>query len=147
MRITKPRPGLTIGETARRSGCNIETVRYYERTGLMPKPPRSEGGHRLYGDDAVSRLAFIRRARELGFAIKDIRALLGLVDRRAANCGQVKRIAEKQLDAIQARIGDLRRLERDLEGMISLCSGRRIPDCPVIDSLFDRARARTRDNA
>jgi MerR family mercuric resistance operon transcriptional regulator len=140
MPITKARPGLTIGETARRSGCNIETVRYYERIGLMPRPPRSMGGHRLYGGEAISRLAFIRRARELGFAIEDIRALLGLVDRRAANCGEVKRIAEKQLDAIQARIGDLRRLERDLQGMMSLCSGRRIPDCPVIDSLFNRAR-------
>jgi MerR family transcriptional regulator, mercuric resistance operon regulatory protein len=142
MPITKPRPGLTIGETARRSGCNIETVRYYERIGLVPKPPRSGGGHRLYGGNTVSRLAFIRRARELGFAIGDIRALLGLVDRRAANCREVKHIAEKQLGAVQARIGDLRQLERDLEGMISLCSGRRIPDCPIIDSLFDRSGAR-----
>jgi MerR family mercuric resistance operon transcriptional regulator len=144
MPFTKPRAGFPIGETARRSGCHIETVRYYERIGLMPKPPRSAGGHRLYGGDAVRRLAFIRRARELGFAIEDIRALLGLVDRQAANCGEVKRIAERQHAAIQARIGDLRRLERDLKGMISLCSGRKIPECPVIDSLFDRARPRTR---
>jgi len=142
MPITKARPELTIGETARRSGCHIETVRYYERIGLVPKPPRSGGGHRLYGGDAVRRLGFIRRARELGFAIDDIRALLGLVDRKAADCGEVKCIAERQLGAVRSRIGDLRRLERDLAGMISLCSGRKIPDCPVIDSLFDRSRPR-----
>lgn len=142
MPITKPRPGLTIGETAQRSGCNIETVRYYERIGLVPKPPRSRGGHRLYGRDTVRRLGFIRRARELGFAIADIRALLGLVDRRTASCSQVKQIAERQLDAVQSRIDDLRRLERDLVGMIGKCSGRKIPDCPVIDSLFDGRGAR-----
>ena len=142
MPITKARRGLGIGETARRSGCKIETVRYYERIGIVPRPPRSEGGHRLYDEETVRRLGFILRARELGFAIGDIRALLGLVDRRAANCREVKRIAERQRDAVRSRVADLRRLERDLEGMTSLCSGRKIPDCPVIDSLFDRGRTR-----
>src|SRR5579863_839327 len=84
---------LTRGELAKRTDCNIETVRYYEQVGLMPPPPRSEGGHRLYGQDLVKRLMFIRRSRDLGFTIEEIRGLLRLVDGRKYTCAEVEALA------------------------------------------------------
>ncbi|MDH3920601.1 MAG: MerR family transcriptional regulator, partial [Rhodospirillales bacterium] len=81
---------LTIGALSKNTGCNIETIRYYERIGLLPAPPRSAGGHRLYGEVLLKRLTFIRRGRELGFTLDDIRGLLGLVDGGAYTCAEVK---------------------------------------------------------
>ena len=87
-----PAERITRGVLSRRAGCNIETVRYYERVGLMPDPERSEGGHRLYAEEHVRRLQFIRRCRELGFAVAEIRALLDLVDRRDYTCAEIRDI-------------------------------------------------------
>lgn len=128
---------MTRGRLARRTGCNIETVRYYERIGLLPEPPRSQGGHRIYGETHLRRLRFIRRSRELGFSLEEIRGLLGLVDGGAYSCGEVKALTLDHVDDIRGKIADLRRMETVLEDMASRCEDGEVPDCPVIDALFD----------
>ncbi len=130
---------LTIGTLSDRAGCNIETIRYYERIGLMPRPARSEGGHRLYGGEHVKRLGFIRRSRELGFTLDQIRVLLRLVDGGRYTCAQVKRIAVEHLDEVHRKIADLRAIERALTDMAAQCDGGAVPKCAVIDALFEQA--------
>ncbi len=132
---------ITRGVLSKRTGCNIETVRYYERVGLMPDPERSEGGHRLYAEEHVRRLQFIRRCRELGFTVADIRALLNLVDRRDYTCAEVRDITIAHVDEVRRKIEDLRRLEVTMSGMIKECDGGAVPECPIIDALFDAAAA------
>lgn len=136
----------TIGELSMRSGCNVETIRYYEKIGLLPAPPRSAGGHRLYCDEQAQRLRFVRRGRDLGFAIDDLRALLRLADERAYNCSQVKAITTHHLREVKTKIRDLRRLERTLARIESQCSGGVKPACPIIEVLFaeDGANGRSR---
>jgi MerR family mercuric resistance operon transcriptional regulator len=128
---------LTRGALAARTGCNIETIRYYERVGLLPPPPRSAGGHRLYGQDLVRRLNFVRRSRDLGFSIEEIRELLRLVDGGTYTCGEVEQLARDHVREIRRKIADLRRLKRVFETMAAQCSGDAVPDCPIIDALFD----------
>jgi len=130
---------LTIGPLSDRAGCNIETIRYYERIGLMPRAARSDGGHRLYGEEHVKRLGFIRRSRELGFTLDQIRTLLRLVDGRRYTCAQVKRITVGHLDEIHRKLADLRTIERVLKGMAAECDGGAVPRCAVIDALFAQA--------
>ena len=130
---------ITRGRLSKRTGCNIETVRYYERVGLMPDPERSEGGHRLYAEEHVRRLQFIRRCRELGFTIEEIRALLNLVDRRDYTCAEVRDITIAHVDEVRRKIEALRRLERTMSGMIKECNGGAVPECPIIDALFEAA--------
>ncbi|GIX14778.1 MAG: MerR family transcriptional regulator [Paracoccaceae bacterium] len=127
--------GLTRGRLARATGCNIETIRYYEKAGLLPAPPRSARGYRLYSDAHLARLRFILRARELGFSMEDIRGLLGLGDGAAPSCAEVKARTERHLADVRARIADLRRIEAVLAETARRCSGEARPDCPVIDSL------------
>jgi MerR family mercuric resistance operon transcriptional regulator len=127
---------FTIGALSRCTGCKVETIRYYERIGLLPHPPRSAGGHRLYGEDHLKRLTFIRRGRELGFTLDDIRGLLGLVDGGAYTCAEVKAVTVVHLGEIRRKLADLRRLERVLRSMAAECEGGAVPDCPVIDALF-----------
>lgn len=126
----------TIGVLSRRTGCKVETIRYYERIGLLPAPARSAGGHRLFGEDHLKRLTFIRRGRELGFSLDDIRGLLGLVDGGAYTCAEVKAVTLEHLGEVRRKLADLRRLERVLKGMAAECEGGAVPDCPVIDALF-----------
>jgi MerR family mercuric resistance operon transcriptional regulator len=132
---------LGIGALSNRTGCNIETIRYYERIGLMPPVPRSAGGHRLYGEAVARRLGFIRRTRELGFTLDQIRTLLGLVDGRRHTCARVKRITVGHLDEIRRKVADLRRIERVLQDMAAQCDGGTVPACPIIDALFEEAPA------
>ena len=127
--------GLPIGELAKRSGVNIETIRYYERAKLLAPPRRTPSGRRVYDVTDVRILTFIRRARELGFRLDDIRALLALGAPGKASCADVRKIAAHHLDDIRARIGDLRKLERLLAKTIAQCSGSRVPECPVVDIL------------
>ena len=129
---------LTIGPLSDRVGCNIETIRYYERIGLMPRAARSEGGHRLYGEDHVKRLGFIRRGRELGFTLDQIRRLLRLVDGRRYTCAQVKRVTVEHLTEIHRKLADLRTIERVLNDMAAQCDGGAVPKCAVMDALFDQ---------
>jgi MerR family mercuric resistance operon transcriptional regulator len=131
---------LTIGALSKRTGCNIETIRYYERIGLIPKPPRTEGGHRVYDEDQLKRLTFIRRSRELGFTLDQVRGLLGLVDGGDYTCAEVNAFTLGHRDEIRRKIADLRKLEKVLTDMASQCDGGAVPDCPVIDALF-RAKA------
>ena len=134
--------GLPIGELSRQTGVNIETIRYYEKIKLLPPPPRTAAGRRVYGATEARTLAFIRRARELGFAIGDIRALLALGGPGHASCAKVKKIAAHHLEQIRAKMTDLRKLERLLSATIARCSGGAAPDCPVIDILDSRGTKR-----
>lgn len=127
--------GLKRAELARQTGCNLETILYYEKTGMMPDPPRTAAGYRVYGPAHVSRLRFILRARELGFSIEEIRGLLGLVDRGTQTCAEVQMRTEIHLADVRAKIRDLKRIERILAETASRCSGDAVPDCPVLDAL------------
>ena len=132
---------LPIGELARRSGVNIETIRYYERVHLLPLPPRTASGRRLFGMNELRILVFIRRARELGFSLNEIRTLLRLGGSEKASCREVREVATHHLEQIRAKLRDLKKLERLLSTTVSRCSGRSAPDCPVLDILdIERVR-------
>ncbi len=120
---------------ARRTGCNLETIRYYEKIGMMPEPPRTEAGYRVYDDRHVERLRFILRARELGFSLDDIRDLLALVDHGTQTCAEVKDRTERHLADVREKITDLKRIERILAETAAKCSGDEVPDCPVLEAL------------
>jgi MerR family mercuric resistance operon transcriptional regulator len=129
--------GLSIGALSKQSGVNIETIRYYEKIGVMPAPARSAGGYRIYGPDHLKRLSFVRRGRELGFSLEELRGLLRLVDGHAYTCAEVQTLTVKHLAAVRRKIADLRRLERVMAEIAAQCTGNRVPDCPIIDALFD----------
>lgn len=126
---------LTIGRVSALTGVNIETIRYYERTGVVPAPSRTASGRRVYRSSEVRLLAFLRRARELGFSLDDIRALIRLGGPDKATCREVRQIAAHHLDDIRAKIRDLRKLERLLARTVAQCVGTTAPDCPVLDML------------
>jgi Cu(I)-responsive transcriptional regulator len=127
--------GITIGEAARQAACNVKTVRYYEEIGLLPPPPRSGGGQRLYDASHVERLVFIRRARELGFPLQTIRALLDLSDEPGRSCEAVDEIARERLAEVERRIAALESLRNELQRMIDACEGGRIAECRIIGTL------------
>lgn len=128
---------LSIGGLSERSGVNIETIRYYEKIGVMPEPARSAGGFRIYAAEHVRRLHFVRRGRELGFSLDELRDLLRLVDGHAYTCGEVHALTIQHLADIRQKIKDLRRLERVMSDMAARCTGGQVPDCPIIDALFE----------
>ena len=130
---------LPIGEISRKTGVNIETIRYYERIGVMPKPARTEGGHRAYNQDQLERLAFIKRSRELGFSLGEIRALLDLVDTGTYTCFEVHDMTAKHLATVRKKIADLRRMEQVLNDMAAECCRGDVPECPIIDKLQEPA--------
>jgi MerR family mercuric resistance operon transcriptional regulator len=129
--------GYPIGEMSKRSGVNIETIRYYERIGIMPKPDRTAGGNRQYNHDQLKRLSFIKTSRDLGFSIDEIRALLEMVDRQDFTCGEVHALTVAHLASVREKIKGLRKLEGALSGMAAECSQGDVPDCPIIETLFD----------
>ena len=129
------RRNLTIGRLATAAGVNLETVRYYERIGLMAPPDRTPGGHRSYQPEHRARLAFIRRARELGFSLADIRTLLALAQPGRQSCAEVKTIASEHLQDVRSKIADLRRLAAVLDEAVRRCGDGDVPDCPVIQVL------------
>ena len=126
---------LPIGELSKQSGVNIETIRYYERVKMLAPPPRTASGRRVYNSTGLRILVFIRRARELGFSLDEIRALLRLGGPEKASCREVREIAAHHLDDIRAKLSDLRKLERLLAKTVARCSGKTAPDCPVLDIL------------
>jgi MerR family mercuric resistance operon transcriptional regulator len=126
---------IQIGELSRRTGCNIETIRYYERIGLMPAPPR-RGRYRSYSGDDVGRLGFVRRARELGFTLDEVGALLALAAGGQASCPEVRDLAASHLQDVRARIADLKRMERVLAGSVRACDAGQDPGCPLIHALY-----------
>ncbi len=127
---------LLRGTLAKQSGVNIETIRYYEKIELMPDPMRSEGGHRLYNETHLQRLSFIRRCRELGFTLKEIRGLLDLVDGGDYTCAEVHERTTVHLDDVRQKIRDLQKMQRSLKIMVSQCDSDLVSECPIIDTLF-----------
>ena len=131
---------LAIGALSQHSEVNIETIRFYERIGILPKPPRSAAGRRVYGQDHLKRLSFVRRSRELGFSLDKVRGLLKLVDGGRYTCAEVRAITLDHLADVRRKIADLRRLEQTLADVAAKCRGGKVPKCPVVDALFDARR-------
>jgi MerR family mercuric resistance operon transcriptional regulator len=129
--------GYPIGEMSKRTGVNIETIRYYERIKIMPQPDRTAGGNRQYNYDHLKRLSFIKTSRELGFSIDEIRALLEMVDRQDFTCGEVHGLTIGHLESVREKIKGLRKLEKALVGMAAECSQGDVPDCPILETLFE----------
>src|SRR6266849_6402146 len=127
---------IAIGDLAKRTNTNVETVRYYERVALLPTPARSAGGYRLYGIGHVKRLTFIRRARALGFSIGEVRTLLRLADERKRPCAEVRVVAEAHLADVRTKIADLKVMERVLRGTVARCADGTGSHCPLIDALY-----------
>jgi len=136
MSFTTSDAPITRGKLAKRAGCHLETVRYYEKIGLLLPPERTAGGHRLYRIDDQRRLRFILRSRELGFSIEELRSLLSLADSKAYTCGEIHDLTIDHLKSIKQKITDLKRLERTLVQISNECRGGSIPECPVIDALW-----------
>lgn len=136
--ITNTR-GYKIGQLSRETGVNIETIRYYERIGIMPEPDRTPGGNRQYNLEQLKRLYFVRKARDLGFSLNEIRGLLEMVDRKDFSCGEVHDLTVNHLEEVRKKITHLQKLENALETMVQECKGGDVPDCPIVDTLFSFA--------
>ena len=130
------RAGLRIGKLSRAANVHIETIRYYERIGLFPAPARTVAGYRSYSLDHLKRLCFIRRARELGFSLDEVRALLRLADDPVGSCEAAHDLACRHLAEVRAKISDLKAMARALSTAIAHCEAGNRPDCPLIESLF-----------
>ena len=126
---------FTIGQLSRLAEVNIETIRYYEKIGIMPNPPRNSSGYRIYSAPHLERLSFVRRSRELGFSQPEVLKLLTLVDEHTYTCAEVKEMTARQLSNVRDRIKDLRKMEKALAMMVSKCGGGDIPECPIVDTL------------
>ena len=127
---------LTIGQLAQRAGVGVETIRFYEREGLISEPPRRPSGYRDYPLETVTRIVFIRRAKNLGFTLKEINELLELRVRPRRNCGQVKQSADAKIADIDGKIASLRRMRRALKDLTKACEERTpITECPILASL------------
>ena len=124
------------GSLAKRTGVNSETVRYYEKIGLMPIPARSNSGYRIYDQTHLKRLSFIRRSRELGYTLQEIRELLELVDGGDYTCAEVRDRTMRHLDDVAKKIRDLQKMQRTLKTMASKCDGGLVPECPIVDALY-----------
>lgn len=127
---------LTIGAVAKRAGVAIDTIRYYEREGLLPEPQRRASGYRSYGNGAIAQLRFIRRAKNLGFTLEEIRDLLALSHDRRDGVAAVKQRAQQRLVALETRIAELQRVRDGLAQLVKSCSGRGAPEhCPILQAL------------
>jgi len=126
-----------IGQMSHKTGVNIETIRYYERIGILPKPDRTAGGNRQYNEDQLKRLFFIRRARGLGFNLDEIRGLFEMVDHRDFTCGEVHDMTVDHLVSVRDKISNLKKLKKALSAMVAECSRGDVPECPILDTLFE----------
>lgn len=127
---------MTIGRLAKEAGVNLETLRYYERQGLMPKPPRTASGYRSYPDEAVRRLRFIKRAQELGFSLKEVRELLSLRISRIATAASIRERAEVKIADIEMKITTLESIKKSLRKLAQSCNGcAPVSECPILESL------------
>lgn len=130
---------LKIGALAERAGTNAPTIRYYEKIGLLPRPTRRVGGQRSYGIDDIKRLTFIRRCREFGFPIEQVRTLVALVQDRERSCLEARDLAQQHLEAVRAKLVELRALERSIAGFVRTCeqscAGGPAPDCVILDDM------------
>jgi MerR family mercuric resistance operon transcriptional regulator len=131
---------MTIGKLANRAGVGVETIRFYERRGLIPEPPRRSSGYREYTEEMVPRLSFIRKAKELGFTLKEIDDLLTLRVDPTTTCGDVKRRAEAKIRDIEDKVRLLERMKAALQRLAALCQGRGpVSACPILEALEDRS--------
>lgn len=135
------RQSFAIGDLARQTGTKVETIRWYERDGIMPAPLRTSGGQRVYTEAHRDRLAFVRHARELGFPLDDVRGLLRLTDDPQRSCDEADAIARKHLAAVRSRLARLQALEAELARMVKACGGGKVCDCRVIEVLADHTHS------
>ncbi|MBI3665384.1 MAG: MerR family DNA-binding protein [Acidobacteria bacterium] len=127
---------LTIGALARQGGVNLETVRYYERQGLLPRPPRTPSGYRVFPQEAVRRIHFIKRAQQLGFSLKEIKELLGLRVNPRSTCADVRKRAEGKIAGIDEKLRSLTAMKKALEKLVVACFGRGpAGECPILEAL------------
>jgi len=133
--VTKKFNGL-IGAVSAHTGVNIETIRYYERIGIMPSPARTPGKQRIYNEAQLKRLDFIKRSRDLGFSLDEIRALLELADNEKLTCKQVASLTEGHMQEVQKKILDLQNIESALGDLLGQCTGGDTPECPIFDTLY-----------
>ena len=127
---------LTTSQLANSAGVNVETLRYYERRGLLPEPPRRASGYRQYSQDDVARLQFIKRAKDLGFTLQDVQELLNLRVDPDTPCAMVKRRADLKIIDIEAKLQSLKRIKKALNKLAATCSGRGpVGDCPILEAL------------
>lgn len=131
---------LSIGDLARRTGVKVPTIRYYEQIGLLPSPPRTEGGQRRYGEDELKRLRFIRHARDLAFDVEDIRQLLALSETPQSSCHEADSIAIRHLGEITERIRQLEALRDELARMVEECGHGRICECRIVEVIGDHSQ-------
>lgn len=132
---------LTRGKMADLTGCNSETIRYYERIGLLPKPKRGDNGYGHYGEDEVSRLRFISKAKQLGFSNNEVRELLSISNGADSHTrAEVKALTKNHIESIKHRIRELKKIEKSLTGVFTQCDGanERADHCPILMSLFDQ---------
>ncbi len=127
---------LTIGQVAQRVGVGIETIRFYERKGLIDEPPRKASGYRQYDEDHISRLGFIQQAKQLGFSLKEIGELLSLKAKSGTTSREIKQMAETKLADIEGKLKMLRRMQRTLKKLVDQCPGQGpTSDCPILEAL------------
>lgn len=132
-----PKPALTIGELSRQTGCEVPTIRYYEQVGILDKPARTEGGHRSYTNQHLHRLRFVRRCRDLGFPLDEVKDLLRLADNREAECSAVDQIATQRLADVREKIAHLTAMETELKRMVRGCRQGKIADCRIVQALSE----------
>ena len=133
--------GLKVGEVAKRAAVNLQTIHFYEREGLLPRPQRTASNYRMYSGDAVQRVRFIKRAQELGFALKDIKDLLSLRATPGTRCADVRQRAHTKLQDIDEKIGTLQRMRKALTKLIGECEGKKpISACPILEALDSEDR-------
>jgi MerR family mercuric resistance operon transcriptional regulator len=127
---------MTISQLARKSSVNLETIRYYERRGLIPKPPRNVSGYRQYSQEDIARTKFIKRAQMLGFSLREILEILSLRMEPGKTCGDMKARVEAKIEDVEQKIADLRQMQEALLNLVSKCAGKGpIGDCPIIEIL------------
>jgi Cu(I)-responsive transcriptional regulator len=126
---------LSIGALARATGTKVETIRWYESVGLLPAPGRTAGNYRAYDTAHLNRLSFVRRARDLGFSLEQIRALLDLAEQRERSCEAVDAIAREHLEEVERKIADLQALRRELDSLIGQCRHGSVAECGIIEAL------------
>jgi MerR family transcriptional regulator, mercuric resistance operon regulatory protein len=130
---------MTIGQLAKKSNTDAQTIRYYERLGLVAKPRRTESNYRVYDTDSIARLTFIRRAKEIGFSLNDIKALLGMADGKVSRCVEVQEFAVTRLSKIQSQIADLKAMEKTLSKLVRQCAtSEKISECPILETLTEK---------
>ena len=130
--------GLTISELAKNAGVNIETIRYYERLGLIQEPPRTESGYRIFPPEVIQRIRFIKRSQDLGFSLSEINKLLNMTESESFGCREVRQFASQKLKEIELKIRDLQSIKSVLQDLSNRCPGQGpVHNCPIVERLSE----------